>query len=68
MAGRMRERVNGKGSFAGGSMMQPETRANILRRIEALRKQMQQDGNDLEYEQHLHMVRDLESLLKKSKN
>lgn len=45
--------------------MNAETRKKIERQIAALRKQMELDSSDLEFELHLHMVRDLEHLLKR---
>lgn len=41
-----------------------ETRKKIQERIRLLREQLEKDHNDLEFETHLHMIRDLERLLK----
>jgi hypothetical protein len=40
------------------------TRKKIQQQISLLRQQLNHDNNDLEFETHLHMIRDLESLLK----
>lgn len=44
--------------------MNPETRARLQSRIEELKRRMQYDANDLDYETHLHQVRELTKLLK----
>ena len=41
-----------------------ETRARLQSRIEELKRRMQYDANDLDYETHLHQVRELTKLLK----
>ncbi len=41
-----------------------DTRKKIQQQISLLRQQLNHDNNDLEFETHLHMIRDLESLLK----
>lgn len=46
--------------------LQPEVRARIQAQIDALKKRMLYDANDLDYETHLHMVRDLQKVLDKS--
>jgi hypothetical protein len=43
--------------------LSPETRERLQRQIDALRKRMQLDSNDLEYETHLHTLRMLQHLL-----
>lgn len=40
-----------------------ETRQKLKLQIERLKEQMKNDTNDLDYETHLHMVKDLESIL-----
>ncbi len=41
-----------------------ETKIRLQSRIEELRRRMQYDANDLDYETHLHQVRELTKLLK----
>ncbi|MBP2633621.1 MAG: hypothetical protein H6Q70_4249 [Firmicutes bacterium] len=41
-----------------------DVRKKIQKQIALLRQQLDQANNDLEFETHLHMIRDLESLLK----
>ncbi|MDQ0203874.1 aminoglycoside phosphotransferase [Pectinatus haikarae] len=43
--------------------MTDETRKKLQARIEALKKRMNYDANDLDYETHLHMMRDLQRVL-----
>lgn len=43
----------------------PETREKIQAQIDALKKRMQVDSNDLDYETHLHTVRTLQNILDK---
>ena len=45
-----------------------ETREAIQRRIDELKKRMAYDPNDLDYETHLHQVRELQKLLDGRKN
>ena len=40
-----------------------ETRQKLQRQIDALKKRMLYDANDLDYEAHLHMVRTLQNVL-----
>ena len=42
-----------------------ETREKIQAQIDALKKRMQVDSNDLDYETHLHTVRILQNILDK---
>lgn len=42
-----------------------ETREKIQAQIDALKKRMQIDSNDLDYETHLHIVRTLQRMLDK---
>ena len=46
-------------------MLKPEVKARLQAQIDALKKRMQYDANDLEYETHLHLVRDLQRILDK---
>lgn len=41
-----------------------ETRLKLKRQIERLKEQMRQDNSDLDFETHLHMVKDLENILR----
>lgn len=43
----------------------PEVRRKLQEQIDALKKRMQYDANDLDYETHLHLVRDLQRILDK---
>ena len=45
--------------------LKPEIRAKIQLHIDELKKRMQYDANDLDYETHLHMMRDLQRVLDK---
>lgn len=45
--------------------LKPEIRAKIQIQIDELKKRMQYDANDLDYETHLHMMRDLQRVLDK---
>ena len=45
--------------------LKPEIRVNIQTQIDELKKRMQYDANDLDYETHLHMMRDLQRVLDK---
>ncbi len=45
--------------------LKPEIRAKIQLQIDELKKRMQYDANDLDYETHLHMMRDLQRVLDK---
>lgn len=42
-----------------------ETRVKLRRQIALLKQQIPNDNNDMDFELHLQMVRDLESLLKR---
>jgi len=46
--------------------LKPEVRAKIQVQIDHLKKRMLYDANDLDYETHLHMMRDLQRVLDKS--
>ncbi|WP_196593690.1 aminoglycoside phosphotransferase [Pectinatus sottacetonis] len=46
--------------------MADEIRQKIQKRIEELKKRMNYDANDLEYETHLHIMRDLQQILDNS--
>ena len=43
--------------------MKPEVREKLQHQIDALKKRMQYDANDLDYETHLHQVRELQRIL-----
>ena len=43
----------------------PEVRRKLQGQIDELKKRMQYDANDLDYETHLHLVRDLQRILDK---
>ncbi|MCR5176292.1 MAG: aminoglycoside phosphotransferase [Anaerovibrio sp.] len=43
--------------------LSPEVKENLQKRIEELKKRMQYDANDLDYETHLHQVRELQRLI-----
>jgi len=45
--------------------LKPEIRAKIQVQIDELKKRMQYDANDIDYETHLHMMRDLQRVLDK---
>ncbi|WP_019553871.1 hypothetical protein [Propionispira raffinosivorans] len=45
--------------------LKPEIRVKIQGQIDELKKRMQYDANDLDYETHLHMMRDLQRVLDK---
>lgn len=45
--------------------LEPEVRQKLQHQIDELRRRMQYDANDLDYETHLHMVRDLQRILDK---
>ena len=47
--------------------MKPEVREKLQHQIDALKKRMQYDANDLDYETHLHQVRELQRILDKKK-
>ena len=40
-----------------------EVREKLQRRIDELKKRMQYDANDLDYETHLNMVRELQKII-----
>lgn len=40
-----------------------ETRLKLQKQIDALKKRMLHDANDLDYETHLHLVRTLQRVL-----
>ncbi len=41
----------------------PDVRQKLQKQIDELKRRMQYDANDLDYETHLHMVRDLQRIL-----
>jgi len=45
--------------------LKPDIRVKIQAQIDELKKRMQYDANDLDYETHLHMMRDLQRVLDK---
>ena len=45
--------------------LKPEVRSALQAQIDALRKRMQYDANDLDYETHLHQMRELQRILNK---
>ena len=45
--------------------LEPKVRQKLQHQIDELRRRMQYDANDLDYETHLHMVRDLQRILDK---
>jgi hypothetical protein len=47
-------------------VLDAKTKENLRRQLAALEKQMQLDGNDLDYEAHLHLVRGLRQILNQS--
>ncbi len=53
----------------GGILMalSQEVKEKLQKRIEELKKRMQYDANDLDYETHLHQMRELQKLINKSK-
>lgn len=42
-----------------------EVRQKLQQQIDALKKRMQYDANDLDYETHLHQMRELQRILNK---
>lgn len=44
-----------------------EVKEKLQKRIDELKKRMQYDANDLDYETHLHQVRELQKLINNSK-
>lgn len=44
-----------------------ETRQKLQKQIDALRKRMLYDANDLDYETHLYLVRSLQKVLDREK-
>jgi hypothetical protein len=46
--------------------LKPEVREKIQLQIDNLKKRMRYDANDLDYETHLHMMRDLQRVLDKA--
>ena len=44
-------------------MLKPEVKARLQAQIDALKKRMQYDANDLEYETHLQRVRELQNIV-----
>lgn len=58
---------SGRGADMGESKaISEETRVKLRRQIALLKQQIPNDNNDMDFELHLQMVRDLESLLKRS--
>ena len=52
----------------GGRMaLSQEVKEKLQKRIEELKKRMQYDANDLDYETHLNQVRELQQLIDRSK-
>lgn len=47
--------------------LSPEVKEKLQRRIEELKKRMQYDANDLDYETHLNLVRELQKLISAGK-
>ncbi len=45
----------------------PEVKEKLQRRIDELKKRMQYDANDLDYETHLNQVRELQQLMDRNK-
>lgn len=43
--------------------LQPEVRKRIQGQIDALKQRMLYDANDLDYETHLHQMRELQRIL-----
>ena len=43
--------------------LNPEVRAKLQARIDELKKRMQYDANDLDYETHLNQVRELQKII-----
>lgn len=43
--------------------LSPEVKEKLQRRIDELKKRMQYDANDLDYETHLNHVRELQKLI-----
>lgn len=44
-----------------------EVKEKLQRRIDELKKRMQYDANDLDYETHLNLVRELQKLISAAK-
>jgi excinuclease UvrABC helicase subunit UvrB len=53
-----------KGGLRMSETKSSDTRKKLQQQISLLRQQLNHANNDLEFETHLHMIRDLESLLK----
>lgn len=47
--------------------LNPEIRAKLQARIDELKKRMQYDANDLDYETHLNQVRELQKIISAAK-
>lgn len=47
--------------------LSPEVKEKLQRRIDELKKRMQYDANDLDYETHLNLVRELQKMISASK-
>lgn len=47
--------------------LSPEVREKLQRRIDELKKRMQYDANDLDYETHLNQVRELQKIISAAK-
>ena len=43
--------------------MKPEVREKLQAQIDALKKRMQYDANDLDYETHLQQMRELQKII-----
>ncbi len=44
-------------------MLKPEVKARLQAQIDALKKRMQYDANDLDYETHLQQMRELQKII-----
>ncbi|WP_229711378.1 aminoglycoside phosphotransferase [Pectinatus frisingensis] len=53
------------GKPESGADMTDEVKFKIQNQIDALKRRMNYDANDLEYETHLHAMRDLQKILDK---
>lgn len=50
-------------SMEDSMALSAEVREKLQRRIDELKKRMQYDANDLDYETHLNMVRELQKIV-----
>ena len=44
-------------------MLKPEVKARLQAQIDALKKRIQYDANDLDYETHLQQMRELQKII-----